>query len=328
MERIVVIGASAGGVETLRHVVGALPRDFPCPVAITLHIGANRSELPALLSRAGPLPASHPYQGQHLEAGKLYIAPPDHHMLVKPGTIILTRGPKENWARPAIDPMFRSAARGYGVGTIGVILTGGLNDGTAGLFEIKAAGGTTVVQTPSDAFNAEMPQSALAHVEVDHVCPARNIAALLADLVMGNAQRRAPSSAVSSQEVEMSSSFTLDQPVAITCPDCGGALERSECGTLTQFTCHIGHRYSLEVMIAAQFAAMEQFLGSALRSLNERRELCRLMSLRDELNRHLWTSAQQDAVKQATVLRELLAREWLKPRENPTSNRHDADATS
>lgn len=111
------------------------------------------------------------------------------------------------------------------------------------------------------------------------------------------------------------SGFTLNQPVAITCPDCGGALERSEAGTLMQFTCHIGHRYNLEVMLAAQFAAMEQFLGSALRSLNERSELCRLMSLR-ERDRHLWTAAQQDAVEQATILRELLAREWLKPRKN------------
>jgi two-component system chemotaxis response regulator CheB len=217
--------------------------------------------------------------------------------------------------------MFRSAAWVYGGGTIGVILTGGLDDGTAGLFEIKAAGGTTVVQAPSDAFNAEMPQSALTHVEVDHVRPARAIAALLADLVMGNAERRAPSPAASSQEVEMmSSGFTLDRPVAITCPDCGGALDRSECGTLTQFTCHIGHRYSLEVMVAAQFAAMEQFLGSALRSLNERKELCRLMSLRDEPDRHLWTSAQEDAIEQATILREMLAREWIKPRENSTSD--------
>lgn len=240
---------------------------------------------------------------------------------------MLTRGPRENWARPAIDPLFRSAARAYGAGAIGVILTGGLNDGTAGLFEIKAAGGITVVQTPADAINAEMPQSALNHVEVDHVCPASGLAGLLADLVMG-ATHFKPSSAVAPQEFDMSSEFTLEQPVAITCPDCGGALARSESATMMQFTCHIGHRYSLEVMLAAQFAAMEQFLGSALRSLNERRELCRLMSLRGERDQHLWTSAQHDAVEQANILRELLGREWLKPIDNLTSKELDTYAVS
>ena len=125
----------------------------------------------------------------------------------------------------------------------------------------------------------------------------------------------------------MSSGFTLEQPVAITCPDCGGALERSESGMLMQFTCHIGHRYSLEVMLAAQFVAMEGFLGSALRSLNERRELCRLMSLRDERDRHLWTSAQDDAIEQANILRELLAREWFKPSDNPRSSDLAAQAS-
>jgi len=291
-------------------VVAALPAGFPCGIAIALHIGAYRSEFPALLSRAGQLPASHPQQGEQIEPGHIYIAPPDHHMLVGQGRIALSRGPRENWARPAIDPLFRSAARSYGAGAIGVILTGGLNDGTAGLFEIKAAGGITVVQAPGDAANAEMPQSALDHVEVDHVRPASGIASLLANLVTEGAMP-------SRVESEMSSEFTLAQPVAITCPDCGGALERSESGAFTQFTCHIGHRYSLEVMLSAQFVAMEQFLGSALRSLNERGELCRLMSLRNDRDHHLWTSAQHDAIEQANILRELLAREWsIPPRSN------------
>jgi two-component system chemotaxis response regulator CheB len=215
--------------------------------------------------------------------------------------------------------MFRSAARSYGTGAIGIILTGGLNDGTAGLFEIKAAGGTTVAQTPADAINSEMPHSAIAHVEIDHVCPASSVAGLLSALVMGDGLSRKLSAQLSNQECEMSRGFTLEQPVAITCPDCGGALKRAESGTLVQFTCHIGHRYSLEVMLAAQFVAMEQFLGSALRSLNERTELCRLMALYDDQDAGLWSSAQHQAREKASVLREILACEWLEPRTNSAS---------
>jgi len=312
MQSIVVIGASAGGVETLRQVVSTLPAHLPCAVLITLHIGANKSELPGLLSRAGALPASHPSHGERIQPGKIYIAPPDHHMLVEQGRIALTRGPRENRARPAIDPLFRSAAIAHGAGAIGVILTGGLNDGTAGLFEIKAMGGRTVVQTPEDAINAEMPQSALDHVQVDHVRPASEIGRLLGDLV-GDETYGAAASVVSQQEIDVSTEYTSERPVALTCPDCGGALQQRQSGPLTRFVCHIGHGYTLEVMLAAQFVAMEQFLEQALRSLNERTELCRLMSLRREPTQSLWTSAKEEAMTQAKILRRLLEREWLRP---------------
>lgn len=234
IQRIVVIGASAGGVETLRQVVSTLPAHLPCAVLITLHIGTNKSELPGLLSRAGALPASHPSHGERIQPGKIYIAPPDHHMRVAEGKIALTRGPRENWARPAIDPLFRSAASGYGAGAIGVILTGGLNDGTAGLFEIKAMGGMTVVQAPQDAINAEMPQSALDHVEVDYVRPASEIGCLLADLAVRDEADDAADSVVREQELDMSTEYTSERPVALTCPDCGGALQQRQSGPLTR----------------------------------------------------------------------------------------------
>ena len=182
---IVVIGASAGGVEALGFLAAALPDDFAAAVLVVLHVGAHNSVLPWLLNQRGPLPACHPRDGDPIRPGHIYVAPPDHHLLVEPGRVRLVRGPRENWARPAVDPLFRSAARAYGPGVVGVILTGGLNDGTAGLFEIKRRGGLAVVQDPADAISPGMPRSALRHVVVDHCLPLRNIPALLAELVVG-----------------------------------------------------------------------------------------------------------------------------------------------
>lgn len=181
---IIVIGASVGGVEAIGFLAAALPPDFAASVFVVLHIGAHRSMLPQLLSRKGPLPACHPRDGDLIRPGHIYVAPPDYHLLVEPGRVRLARGPRENWARPAVDPLFRSAAQAYGPGVAGVILTGGLNDGTAGLFEVKRCGGLAVVQDPGDAVSPGMPQSALRHVAVDRCLPLKDIPAFLAELVV------------------------------------------------------------------------------------------------------------------------------------------------
>lgn len=285
---IVVIGASAGGVDALLKLVTALPADLPASVFIVLHVGAHKSELPFLLERQGGLPARHPKDGDHIEAGQIYVAPPDHHMVVQRGRISLTKGPRENWARPAIDPLFRSAADVYGPNVIGVILTGALNDGTAGLYQVQQAGGVTVVQDPADAINPSMPQSALAHVAVDYCPPLAEIGPLLIRLV----NDRSEASALPAHDIkekpqgdeEMAAEFTQNMPVAVTCPDCGGALRRRELGSLTQFACHIGHIYTAEVMMAAQFLTLERFIESAMRSLSERAELCRQMAEKSDPN--------------------------------------------
>lgn len=319
---IVVIGASAGGVEAIRTVVAGLPGDLDAAVFVTLHIGAHKSELPWLLDRAGPLPASHPRDGEAIVSGRIYVAPPDHHMLVEAGVVTLTKGPRENWARPAIDPMFRSAARAYGPDVIGVILTGGLNDGTAGLFEVKALGGTAVVQDPTDAISPDMPQSALSNIEIDHVVPVAAIGELLSRLVADRTADRLKDGSHETpeapQEQGMTAEFTQNRPVAVTCPDCGGALRQSELGTLSQFRCHIGHVYTAEVMLAAQFLALERFVEQALRSLSERAELCRQMSEKppradNPAERDRWVAAMEEALAQAEPLRELITREWLHP---------------
>ena len=318
---MVVIGASAGGVEAVRTLAAALPADFPAAMFVVLHIGAHKSELPWLLNQIGPLRAVHPQNGDPIRPGLIYVAPPDHHMLVEPGCIRLTKGPRENWARPAIDPLFRSAARSYGADVIGVVLTGGLNDGTAGLYEIKQAGGTTVVQDPADAVNPSMPRSALEHVAVDHCLTLAQLPRLLARLATkGVGEMRLDQAlAVSvNKGKEMTAEYKLDPPVAVTCPDCGGALRRTELGTLTQFGCHIGHVYTAEVMVAAQFAVMEGYLEAAMRSLSERGELCRQLAEKSRAAGNAaagarWDAAMREAKERTAALRQLLEQEWVHP---------------
>jgi two-component system chemotaxis response regulator CheB len=319
---IVVIGTSAGGVEALLKLVTALPADLPAAVFIVLHVGSHKSELPGLLNRVGGMPTRHADDGDPIKPGHIYVAPPDHHMVLQPGRISLTRGPRENWARPAIDPLFRSAAEAYGPNVIGVILTGALNDGTAGLYQVACAGGTTIVQDPADAVNPSMPQSALAHVAVDHCLPLVDIAAKLTRLVDDLSHVPVLSAGDAAEqpqeEKEMAAEFTQNLPVAVTCPDCGGALRRRELGSLTQFACHIGHIYTAEVMLAAQFLTLERFLESAMRSLGERAELCRQMAEQAPAVGHdqaatAWDAAMQEAHHQTEPLRQMLTREWIHP---------------
>jgi two-component system, chemotaxis family, protein-glutamate methylesterase/glutaminase len=181
---VVVIGASAGGVQALQELVSGLEPSLPAVWCAVLHVDAHRSEMPALLSRAGRLPACHPGNGDLLEPGRIYLAPSDLHFTVEDGHAVLSRGPRENWARPAIDPLFRSAAAAFGANTIGVILTGKLNDGTAGLMAVKQAGGTAVVQDPREAEYPAMPRNALRYVSVDHCVPLAEMAPLLTRLVL------------------------------------------------------------------------------------------------------------------------------------------------
>ena len=312
-QAIIVIGTSVGGVEALRALAAGLPADLPAAVCVVLHIGAHKSEMPNLLSHAGALPAIHPKNGDTILAGHIYVAPPDHHLTVELGYMRLTKGPSENWARPAIDPLFRTAANAYGANVIGVILTGALNDGTAGLYEIKQRGGTTIVQDPADALNASMPLSALAHVAVDHCLPLDKLPQLLVRLATEKAglPNHQPAITTTPRGREMTANYTHDQPVAITCPDCGGALRRIEVGSLTQFRCHIGHVYNAEVMVEAQSAATERSLEAAMRSLGERAELCRQMAETAQIANDAsalahWHAAKSEALDQAVTLQKLL----------------------
>lgn len=319
---IIAIGASSGGVDALSILVAALPETLPVPVLIVLHIGANRSELPKLLSAAGPIPAKHGEDGEPICPGRIYVAPPDRHMIVARGRLRLLRTPKENWARPAIDPLFRSAAEGYGPNAVGVILTGNLNDGSLGLGEIKRRGGVTVVQDPSDAAYPEMPGSAAAHVAPDYSVPIADMAKLLIELVNGKDGKEAvmpitPSQPDADRDPQMIDGRQFERPVAITCPECGGALQASEDGEIIKFDCHIGHTYTAEIMAPAQFDKMERVMRAAVRFLNERAEFCLQMAEHTRSAQPnastAWQSASKQALDRAYKLRDLVEQDWITP---------------
>lgn len=182
--RIVAIGASAGGLDPLREIVGALPGTFAAPVCVVMHIGAKSPGFLAhILAQAGDLAVGWAEDGEPLRPGCVYVAPRDHHLLVEPGVLRLGRGPKEHLFRPAVDPLFRSAAQAYGPGAIGIVLSGNLDDGVSGLKVIKQLGGIAIAQDPDEALAPSMPEAAVGDVEVDHVLPAAGIAALLVRLI-------------------------------------------------------------------------------------------------------------------------------------------------
>jgi two-component system chemotaxis response regulator CheB len=316
---LVVIGASAGGVAALRTLAAGLTTPLPAPILIVLHVGALPSELPALLNAVGVTPAKHGEDGEVIRSGQIYVAPPDRHMLAVAGRIRLTRGPKENWARPAIDPLFRSAAENFGPAAIGIILTGNLNDGAAGLYEIKRRGGIAIVQDPDDAANPDMPRSAAMHVDLDYCVELEAIPALLERVVKEkegavtiNSHSAAPESGhdrINGEE--------FDRPITVTCPDCGGALRRSALGAIVKYACHIGHTYTAEAMAAAQFDEMERVMRSAERILNERAEFCRQMAERTDPSADgggdVWRAASHEALSRAYTLRDFVEQDWITP---------------
>jgi two-component system chemotaxis response regulator CheB len=187
---VVVVGASYGGVEAMEKLFADLPNQIPAAIFVVLHVGPYPSQLPSILNRQSFLPAHFAKQGDLIRPGEIYVAPPDHHLLVRRSHLTLSRGPRVNWSRPAIDPLFGSAARTYGRSVVGVLLTGRLNDGTAGLYEIKQHGGTTIVQDPSDAMCPGMPASALKHVAVDHCVALADMPRILFQVCKDVAARR------------------------------------------------------------------------------------------------------------------------------------------
>jgi two-component system, chemotaxis family, protein-glutamate methylesterase/glutaminase len=279
---IVVVGASAGGVEALAELAASLPDDLAAAVFVVLHLPATgTSALPEILRRHGPLPAAHVKDGEPIRPGRIYVAPPDHHVLVRAGHVHLSRGPRENGHRPAIDPLFRSAAREYATEVIGVVLSGALDDGTAGLLAIKSRGGVAVVQKPADALYPGMPGNALEHVQVDHVLAAASMGKLLTRLVadLPDAARE-PAPAEMRAEVEMEG-FSLEafesnhpgRPSGLSCPDCNGVLWQIKDGGLERYRCRVGHAWSPESLLIQQSEALEAALWVALRSLEERAAL-------------------------------------------------------
>ncbi len=282
---IVVIGASAGGIPALLEVIAELPATFATPVFVVVHIGTGRSVLPTLLSRSGALPATHAKHDERFEPGHIYVAPPDCHMLVREDRIELSHGPRENHSRPAIDPLFRSAARAHGSRVTGVILSGALGDGSMGLMTIKAHGGRAVVQDPDDAIVESMPASALRLVDADHVLPAQGIGRYLASMPVPP-PREVGSRDMDDQSDEAATFIQADfdeqendcrrgQLTMFTCPDCGGTLWQTADGPIAGFRCHVGHAWSLESLVGHKSEQLEAALWSSVRLLEERATLSR-----------------------------------------------------
>jgi two-component system chemotaxis response regulator CheB len=293
---IVVIGASMGGVEALSQLVGQLPANLPATVCVVLHVAAeHRSYLPEILSRMGRLPAIHPLDGAPLEHGRIYVAPNDHHLVVEPGCVRVMKGPLENGHRPAVDPLFRSAARAYGPRVVGVVLTGALNCGTSGLIAIKSQGGLAVVQDPEDAACGDMPRSAMEYVDVDHCVPLAKMAALLTRLVSSPVKmsRKRPSAALNQEVAALTAEPeaantppAVGEPSHFSCPDCGGVLfELNEAGLL-RYRCRVGHGYTGEALVEGQEGMVDSALWAAVRALEENGALARRMAERARAHNH------------------------------------------
>lgn len=294
---IVVVGASAGGVEALQIFAASLPSDLWAAVFIVLHIGSGgsekRSHLPEILSRAGALTAVHPRDGEPIEKGRIYVAPPDCHLMVAGDQVTLSRGPKENRTRPAINPLFRSAALAYGCRVTGVILTGMLDDGVAGLAEIKRRGGAAVVEDPETALYPSMPRQAMAHVDVDYVVPLHEVGSVVSRLA------KTERDAVEREEL-MEKKVT-----ALTCPECRGPLSEERQGKIIEYSCRVGHRYSPLAMKNEHHDTVERSLWASVVALEEAADIA------ERLAPELGINGLEEANKQreqASFLKTMLAR--------------------
>jgi two-component system chemotaxis response regulator CheB len=288
---IIVVGASAGGLEALRQVVHSLPPGLPAALFVVCHFPAGgTSALPEILSRAGPVLATHARNGEPFYPGHIYVAPPDFHLLLDPGRMRLTRGARENRYRPAIDPLFRSAARVYGPRVIGVVLSGALHDGVAGLMAVRSSGGIAVVQDPHDAQVASMPQTAQALAGAEHVVPAARLAGLLAELVRrpAKAEEDSMTDPVEKLPLTMAGDFQAQQRnqrlgnvTVLTCPECGGSLWQVDDRKVVRFRCHVGHIYNGEVLLSEHGEALEAALWTAVRIFRDRGVLARQLAERE-----------------------------------------------
>lgn len=317
---IVVVGASAGGVEALRRLVASLPSGFGASVFVVLHLPINaHSALPQIMARAGCVPVRHAADSEEPVRGTIYVAPPDVHLLLRPGTMQLSHGPTENGHRPAIDPLFRSAAASYGPRVIGVVLSGVLDDGAAGLLAISQSGGITVVQDPDDALYPAMPLAALQSVPVDVVAPVDEIGQTLSRLTMHPIPRVADPAApeiddYTERALEGGGALEMEgRPSRFTCPDCGGALWEARDEADTKFRCRVGHSWTSMALLEQQASTLEQALWTALRALAERADLARRMRDHAAARHHPYAERLFDAQlaeleRKGEVVRNVLGR--------------------
>jgi two-component system chemotaxis response regulator CheB len=337
---LIVIGGSAGSVDALEKIVSGLPAGLPAAICIVVHTTPYAPHrLPEVLRRCGPLPVHSATQGALLEQGAIFVAPPDEHLIINDGRLRLTHGPKENRTRPAIDPLFRSAALQYGPRVLGVVLSGALDDATAGLWTVKDRGGIAIVQDPADALIAGMPRSAIAHVAVDYVVPATEIGPLLARLAntpvasesitepRGNTDDLEREVAVALDENIHWKSERYGVPSRFACPDCGGVLWASTAAGPRSFRCEVGHAYSSGTLAEEHHGVVERALWAAVRALEDKAELAALRAAeardRGDEGRVQRLSAEREAAQgHARAIRVLLradGRSGAMPKESADS---------
>lgn len=289
ISKVVVIGTSAGGLSALKKLIGQLPDDFPLPVLVVRHISADATGNVLLneLNKLNTLKCQHAKSGDELKPGYLYLAPSDHHLMIGGDLkILVTKGAQENRYRPAIDPLFRSAAVGFGTGVIGILLTGYLDDGTAGMKAIKRCGGICIVQDPEEAEYPAMPKNALNNVKVDYCRPISEMGALLYQLIPRKLRKSVPVPGDVSIEAKIAERVLSDlesvnqvgDQVPFNCPGCGGVLWKVEKDSDSRYRCHTGHAYTAASLLAEQTKKIEETMWTALRMFEERKNLLTTMA--------------------------------------------------
>jgi two-component system chemotaxis response regulator CheB len=313
---IIVVGASAGGVEALTTLVGDLPADLPAAVFIVLHMGPHSSTaLPRILARRTDLPVDHPRDGDPVEPKRIYVAVPDSHLVLNRGRVQVANGPKENGHRPAVDILFRSAAAAYGPRVVGVVLSGTRDDGTAGLRAIHDRGGVAVVQDPEEALFSGMPRSALVGDHPDYVLPVGEMGELLVKLARHEPEREGRSDTMADEleaelrwansDLEWSAPVEppIGRPSGFTCPECHGGLWEIDDGHFPRYRCRVGHGFSAESLLVVQRADVESALWTAYRALEERVALFVRLADRAE-TRHAGITAEHFRAEAAEVARQ------------------------
>jgi two-component system, chemotaxis family, protein-glutamate methylesterase/glutaminase len=283
---ILVVGASAGGVESLKTLVAGLPESLPAAMFVVLHVSPHvPSHLCTILKTVARVPVENASNGTPIRPGRIYVAVPDHHLLIEQNRLRITRGPRENRSRPAIDVLFRSAAYHFGPRVIGIVLSGNLDDGTAGLWVVKDCGGIAVVQSPEDALFPSMPQNALQQVTVDHVLPVAAMPPVIAGLIRQPASRDPHRPMVRSIEIETgialdeqppeNASMQLGPLSPNTCPECHGSLFRVQESPILRYRCHVGHAFSHQTLLALISGELDDQFAQMQRVIEERTYLLR-----------------------------------------------------
>lgn len=321
----IVIGASAGGVQALSALVADLPSNLPAAIFIVLHLSANSpSLLPSILAREAKLTVQHAVDGEPIEQGRIYVAPPNKHLIIEDGYVKLVHGPKENLHRPSIDALFRSAARWRGTRVIGVVLTGARDDGKVGMRAVKERGGIAIVQDPLEAPFPSMPLSVLQEIDVDYSLSVRDIPPLLSQLTrqIAEEQERYPvpdkveiESRIAEQEMESDELIASVERIGtiskLTCPECHGALWEINDDDILRYRCHVGHAFSAEALNEGQSEMLEAALWSAVRALEEQMMLAQRIVERARKANHqraaiMFERRAREAEEHSSVLRQLL----------------------